>query len=254
MCCYNQFMGRSKRTVILSVILGVLIVYALAVYVVKPLYIQHWRHYEIHGGMTEELRSSELLSDLQSGRSVCFIGDSITEGNEIEGVHWYQPLIPYVEGDLRHFSHGGWTVQDVTGRSDDIPASDIYVIALGVNDIINDYPSAAPDAEEYASRMRQLADILENISPDCKLYYVAPWPVLRDEDDIPERAHEFTNELEEFCRNEGHIFINPCPAIIEAFGSDGMSAYMLPDGIHPNDQEGVGLYSYAVLLSDSERT
>ena len=43
---------------------------------------QSFTKYEFYGGMTDELKDSEFFEDLQSGRSICFLGDSITAGTD----------------------------------------------------------------------------------------------------------------------------------------------------------------------------
>ena len=97
----NSYSKRlSKTAIILSVVL-VLLVSALLFIVFYPK-IEHYRvlhkNYELYGGMTDELKDSTFYEDLQSGKSVCFLGDSITFGATTNGVPWYQPMVPYIKG------------------------------------------------------------------------------------------------------------------------------------------------------------
>ena len=81
--------------------------------------------YEIYGGMTDELKDSELFEDLQSARSICFLGDSITAGTEIGGIHWYEPLTPYIKGRIFNLSTGGWMVENLIEQGNSIPKADM---------------------------------------------------------------------------------------------------------------------------------
>lgn len=75
--------------------------------------------------MTSNLKESEPYRDMQSGKSFCFLGDSITAGTEIDGIPWYQPLIPYIKVNILNPSCGGWMVTHLIEESDKIPVSDI---------------------------------------------------------------------------------------------------------------------------------
>ena len=109
---------------------------------------------------------------MESGKSFCFVGDSITKGNEIYGIHWYEPLIPYIRGNISDFSHGGWTVSDLVKRKSRLPSSDIYVVAIGINDVMHpDSVRSAATAEDYVQSIRQLTESIVSVSPNAKIYF-----------------------------------------------------------------------------------
>ena len=105
--------------------------------------IDHYRilhqRYELYGGMTDDLKDSELYKDLQSGKPICFLGDSITFGATTNGVPWYQPMVPYIKGKVFNYSTSGWQVKDLINNIDNIPVADIYIIFTCFSFIIKNY-------------------------------------------------------------------------------------------------------------------
>lgn len=203
--------------------------------------------YEIYGGMTDELKDSEFFEDLQSGRSICFLGDSITAGTEINGIHWYEPLTPYINDTISNLSTGGWMVEDLIDQAAAIPNADIYVIAIGINDVIfRNAVKSAPTPAEFAQRCSLLADTIKGISPDAKLYFIAPWTFIGQSEDINALGNNFRAALKDMCAVSGYQYINPDPVITSVIYTEGYDKYMYND-FHPNASDGVGLYSYAVL-------
>ena len=200
-----------------------------------------------YGRMTSEIRDSELFEDMQSGKSVCFIGDSITEGTETRLTPWYRPMERYIEGDVSNFSHFGWTTSDIAYRIDDIPAADIYIFAIGINDILfQDIRPAATTPEEYTENLDTVISSIRKSSPDAKIYFIAPWPFVNYPEEMTMRREAYSDALHTWCDDNGFIFIDPTPFILSVIEGDNGADYM-KDDIHPNRERGCGLYSYAVL-------
>lgn len=233
--------NRQSTTSFLAVILLLLILAFLAVCFINR------NKYRIYGGMTAELKDSDLFEDLSSGRSVCFLGDSITAGNEINGICWYEPLTPYIKGTISNLSTGGWMVEDLIDQAAAIPNADIYVIAIGINDVIfRNAVKSAPTPAEFAQRCSLLTDTIKGISPDAKLYFIAPWTFIGQSEDIIALGNNFRAALKDMCAGSGYQYINPDPVITSVIYTEGYDKYMYND-FHPNASDGVGLYSYAVL-------
>ena len=208
--------------------------------------------YEIYGGMTDELKDSELFEDLQNARSVCFLGDSVTAGTEIGGVHWYDPLAPYIKGDISNLSTGGWMVENLIEQSDAIPKADVYVIAIGINDVLfRNAVKSAKTPSEFAQRCSLLAETIKGISPGAKICFIAPWTFTGQTEDIDDLGNSFRDSLKDMCNGSGYQYINPDPVISSVILSEGYGKYMYND-FHPNATDGVGLYSYAVLKAACE--
>ncbi len=245
--------GKPKIRIQTVILLAVLILLAsgtLIYFVIIPFsryyYINHL-DYEVYGGMTDELRSSELYKDMESGRSFCFLGDSITEGTITEGIPWYQPLKPYIKGKISRLSHSGWKTGHLIKEKKKIPKADVYVVAVGINDILfYDEEYAPANSDEYVSLISQLTEELRKISPSAKIYYITPWPFWDFGDYCDKRAAEYRSALSGWCDTNNCTCIDAYPVIISVFEKDGSSKYML-NNFHPNSPEGIGLFSYAVL-------
>ena len=248
--------GSRKTTIVLSAILVLLVLFAVIVFwgipAYRHYYITHIR-YPVYGGLTAELKDSEFYEDMRSGKSFCFLGDSITAGNEIEGITWYYPLIPYIKGDIYNVSRGGWRVGNLILEEDKIPVCDIYVTAIGVNDILFNYLGLSPEMpSDYTTGLDKLVNIIRSKSPNAKFYFIAPWTVHNQDDTANSRADEFRTALINLCDEKGYICINPDPVLSSVLKNTGIKDYM-KDNFHPNASNGVGLYSYAVLKADHDR-
>ena len=253
----NAKTGISKTTIVLSVALFMLVIGAFLFFKFYPqihqFYVNH-RSYKVYGGMTDELKESEFYEDMQSGKSFCFLGDSITSGSVTEGIPWYQPLTPYITGTVSNFSHGGWKAKHLIDMAGIIPDADIYVIAIGINDIL--YPEdeySAQTAAEFAEECKELGEILTDRSPGSKIYFILPWSFIDADKSFVERGNKFRSALAQTCIAKGYGYINPDPAIQSVIADEGSDKYMFND-FHPNASDGIGLYSYAVLKDARERS
>ena len=253
----NRKTGISKTAIVLSVVLVLLVVCSFVLLKFYPkihaYYVDH-RSYKVYGGMTDELKESEFYEDMQSSKSFCFLGDSITSGSVTEGIPWYQPLTPYITGTVSNFSHGGWTVNNLIDEADNIPEADIYVIAIGINDIL--FPEdeySCQTAKEFAAECKELGEILTTRSPDTKIYFILPWSFIDADNSFVERGNKFRSALAQTCIAKGYGYINPDPAIQSVIADEGSDKYMFND-FHPNAPDGIGLYSYAVLKDARERS
>lgn len=249
--------GISKTTVVLTIVLVLIVICSLAIFVVYPAAHKHYvknRSYPVYGGMTEELKDSELFDDMQSGRSFCFIGDSITYGSVTEGIPWYQPLTPYITGTVTNFSHSGWVANNLIDDADSIPDADIYVIAIGINDIL--FPEdeyCAQTAAEFAAKCKELGEHLTTRSPGSTIYFILPWPLADIDKSFAERANKFRSALAQTCIAKGYRYINPDPVVQSVIADEGSAKYMYND-FHPNAPDGIGLYCYAVLSDAHEKS
>ncbi len=175
------------------------------------------------------VRQNELLEDMESGMSFCFVGDSITRG------------------EIMNFSEGGWTSSWLVNLEEQAPVADVYVVAIGINDVLFiDRPLGAASAEQFIDNLQMFTDFLLSRNPDAKFYYITPWPFLNFPEEAYECCDEFSNEMKEWCDDHGYICIDPFDTIMTVLSEVDTSVYMYND-YHPNAPEGIGLYSYAVL-------
>ena len=247
--------GIRKATVFLLVAF-VLLCFALLAVVFSPnirhYYLTHIK-YNANAGITKKLKDSELFADFESGKSICFLGDSITEGTVTGGIPWYLPVLPYIKGDVSNFSHTRWMVKDLIDRESNIPVSDIYVVAIGINDILLPYDErTSSSASEYVKRLERLARIIKDKSPKAKIYFVTPWPFYNWGSLCDERSIQFHDAIIDWCSNTEYICIDSLPIITTIINLEGRNKYMC-DTLHPNSTNGVELYCYAVLQAEHDR-
>ena len=109
-----------KATILLSAVLFLLVLTFLGIVFYPSIKdsIEKQKNNRLYGGMTAELKDSNLYRELQSGKSVCFLGDSITSGYHTDEVPWYQPLAKYIKGPVYNFSRSGWTINNLIDNSE----------------------------------------------------------------------------------------------------------------------------------------
>lgn len=83
---------------------------------------------------------------------VCFVGDSITQGTMNGAVPWFEPLLGIMPGTTESCAWGGATMKSAVEEHEDELRSvqaNLFVIALGANDVRYRDRSCALDAREY---------------------------------------------------------------------------------------------------------
>lgn len=209
------------------------------------------------GGLeiTDEMRTGTLYAALDRTQLVCFLGDSLTEGTKNGGCPWYEPIEEHLGSkEILNFSKGGCTISYLTEHLDDIPAAELYVIAIGTNDVrYRDESVCAMTAADFTSRADELKNGLLRKAPSAEIVFIAPWYSI-DGDiycglpfaDKTALNDEYSDALEEYCLENSLGFINANPYIRERLSAAPDSRYLL-DHIHPNASAGVIMYSEAVL-------
>ena len=201
-----------------------------------------------------QVNRNQLFEDLQSGKTICFIGDSITEGAATDGIPWYQPLETFITGEVINVSVSGWTSVSLVQDVDEYPQADVYVIAIGINDVLYiDQAFGAATVEEFIDNLQTLSQMIDSVSPDSTMYFITPWPFLNFPDEAYETRDEFVEAMIEWCaEDDRRICIDPNDTIMSVLEDVDTSVYMWND-YHPDAPEGIGLYSYAVIQQDSIR-
>ncbi len=205
--------------------------------------------------LDDPMKSGTLFQALGRTDSVCFIGDSVTEGTKNGGCPWYEPLEEYLNGKtIQNVSKGGCTVSYMLERVSQIPAAGLYVIALGTNDVrYRDAGTCAMTAERYIQQLDSLKTALSEQYGPAEFIFIAPW-YSTDGDTVSRLSfaektamnEEYSEALRRYCEKNGLGYINANPYIREALTKRPDRAYLL-DSIHPNAGDGVILYTEAVL-------
>lgn len=209
--------------------------------------------------MTDQMKESRIYRLLRDAATVCFAGDSLTEGT-MNGVPWYEPLRPWIHGKIINISQGGLTAKSLAAYF--LPSvanteAALFVVAIGANDILfRDPLFCAMTATDYIKNLRKLRDAVCARRPDTRFVFIAPW-IATDGDasliggalppNTDEMYRDYTAALKTWCADTGDTFIDANDYISRRFALSSPEDYLV-DFIHPNAASGVRLYSEAVLM------
>ena len=212
--------------------------------------------------MTKEMKNSRIYHLLQKAETVCFVGDSLTEGTINGGIPWYEPIRSSIHGKIINISQGGATTKILISYF--LPsivraAADLVIVAAGANDILfRDPLFCAVTAADYIKNLETLQDAVCKRRTDTKFVFIAPW-IATDGDagiiggikppDTDTAYRDYTEALREWCKNKGNLFIDANGYIARQFALSSPETYLI-DFIHPNADIGVRMYAEAVLLSE----
>lgn len=207
--------------------------------------------------LTAEMKNSTLFKAIEKADTICFVGDSVTEGTKNGGCPWYEPIEEHIPNkNVLNYSKGGCTVSYMVDYCNEIPTADLYVIALGTNDVrYRSSDSCAMTSDEYTARIEELVKSLQKKNGSAEFVFIAPW-YSTDGDPFcdlsfsekDELNNSFSNALEEYCAENNYGYINANPYIADKLSKSPDRNYLL-DHIHPNSTEGVKMYSEAVMLN-----
>lgn len=214
----------------------------------------------------QHIKHNQLLQSFESAQSIAFVGDSVTDGTKNGGTGWYEPLMPYMEGKkVMRYAKGSRTTLWMLEHAEEIAAlaADLYVVAIGCNDIrYRDPARCAMTAEEYIKNINSFVIKVREHNPESRFVFIAPWRSLRFDayfhvSGQAERMaiyRTYTDALRSFCNESSHIFLDPNPLIFyrmeDACVRTAGRNPILKDFIHPNACHGVGEYAKAVVLCD----
>ena len=205
----------------------------------------------------EKYSENEIYKTIKISKSITFIGDSITEGTK-NGFHpWYEPMIKcFINKKIINISKGGNTIKMIINNyANKImnSKSDLYIVAIGTNDIrYRDSSGCAMNSNEYISQIKKLVDLINN--NQCKFIFIAPW--LSSSDDTVSKINhfdkqqlikEYSSELKNYTQNNNFFYVDP-NEYIEKIILKNKRKYMM-DFIHPNNKDGIELYSKAIFKS-----
>ena len=197
----------------------------------------------------------KIYKYLSNSSSITFIGDSLTEGT-VNGYHpWFEPLLNcFKKKKINNISKGSFTTKLIIDKfkQDIIKSnSDLYIIAIGTNDIRYRMASlCAMDSKEYINQIDIIVKLAKNIN--SKYIFIAPWISIPDDmasnlnhTNKKKLMKEFSLELEYYAKINNHIYINPNDYLEQIIISN-RNKYMI-DYIHPNSNEGIELYCESVF-------
>lgn len=208
---------------------------------------------------TENINKNSILyKALSENGSVCFVGDSVTEGTANGGYGWYEPLVGlFPQLTVYNCSKGGATTTTMLERADEFSAykADVYVIALGTNDVR--YSESTDIAEKnlplFINNVDSMVKAIRQKRSDAQIIFISPWCALNNDSVItftPEERdvllEKYSEALSAFCKNNSCEYLNISAAIYKTI-SRAVSNYYMKDHIHPNVVHGIVLYSELAL-------
>lgn len=205
--------------------------------------------------ITDSLKKTELYNDLSNATSVCFIGDSITEGTVNNYHGWYEALTNNFDITVKKTAYGSYTTKLLLNKKDEIKncSSDINIIAIGTNDIRYRNANSAMTSEEYIKNIKSITNLLQN-----KIILIAPWYSMNYDkvtnltvNEKEKLFDEYSKALENFANENNYTYINANNDLKNILNNTNTSFY-LKDYIHPNGYNGIYLYS-KIILENSKK-
>jgi len=206
--------------------------------------------------LSDALKAKKNYQLISTAKSICFVGDSITEGTKNGGVGWYEPLESYISGKIFNHSKGGITTKRIIKeRLKKIveTKAELFIIAIGTNDVRYRSKQCSLTSEEFISNLSILRDEIKKENPESKFIFIAPW-TSTDGDRFSKLRYkakirlnnEYSKALEDWVKNNKDIYVDPNDYINSYINVYSQSKYLI-DYIHPNSLDGVQLYSKAFL-------
>lgn len=186
------------------------------------------------------------LAEYNDDKTICFVGDSVTEGAKNGGIGWYESLKIENTFEIAKSGATSESIYDVIKETVNATSYDCYVIAVGVNDIR--YNST--EAKEYIENVKKLVDLL---GKEKKYVFLSPWPFLEGDpiscvSDMErlEYISSYSKELEIYCEENNYLFVNVSDYLLNILDEQNYYLYM-QDYVHPNNSRGVELYAEAFM-------
>lgn len=209
--------------------------------------------------LSEKEKSSEFIKQIEKSNSVCFVGNSITEGTLNGGYGWYEPIQELYPNITYHkIAKGSKTSVYFNSIREDIAAkkADFYVLSIGCNDIrYREEGICAMTAEAYIKNLNEIVTSILKSNPSAEIAMVSPWMSQRY-DPLCKVSYEeknllyrqYSSALLNYCKAHNYMYIDPNPYLTKTISHSYYKKY-LNDWIHPNASYGIELYSRAVINS-----
>ena len=206
----------------------------------------------------EKYSSHQIYQFFNSSNKITFIGDSITEGTKNGNHPWYEPIIKcFHNKQIINISKGAYTTKLIIKMFKDElvkSKSDLYIIALGTNDIrYRDTSICAMNERDFINQMDKIVNMTKNNK--SKYIFIAPWFSTSDDtisklnhNDKKQMAKKYSSSLEEYSKTNNFVFVDP-NKYIEKFILENTINYMV-DFIHPNAKDGIELYSESIFRNE----
>ena len=200
-----------------------------------------------------------IISKLRKSSKIAFVGDSLTEGSFNGGYGWFEPMMQhYPNKQVFRFAKGSQTSKYFKENKDAISElrADLYFLAMGCNDIrYRNIEICAMNESEYIANIDEICQSIFGKQPSAEIVCISPWKSGRYDPNckmtLAEKENlydKYGSALRRYCEANRFVFVDPNPYIEAAISKRDRRYYML-DHIHCNADQGIKLYSEAVMLS-----
>ena len=207
----------------------------------------------------KQMGNGKLIKEIQISSKIAFVGDSLTEGTMNGGYGWFEPMMQnYPNKQVLRFAQGSRTSKFFKENKEAISElkADLYFLAMGCNDIrYRNATICAMNEVEYVANIDEICQAILEKQPSAKIVCISPWKSARYDPycrtTLVEKEilyDKYSSELKKYCQTNGFIFVDPNP-YIEAVVSKRDRRYYILDHIHCNADQGIKLYSEAVMMS-----
>ena len=205
--------------------------------------------------INEEFRDKLICKYINISNSITFIGDGLTEGNKNNFHPWYEPLIYYFKNKkIINISKGSYTTSLIIKNFKYQilkTQSDLYIIFLGMNDIIlRDPKICAMSKIDYIDNIKIIVNFSKKNNKSAKFIFISPWILIDDNklnNDKIKLMDEYGKSLEEYCQQNNYLYININKYLNEIIKKDRTK--YITEKIYLNQEEGIKLFSKAILIN-----
>ncbi|GAB3063664.1 CapA family protein [Salinicoccus sesuvii] len=208
----------------------------------------------------KDFKNKEIYQLLSNAKSVCFLGDSITEGTKNGGYGWFEPLVecfPHLK--VERFAKGGANSGYFVNQLENITKinTDLYILAIGTNDLKHQ-KSDETTADKYVDNIRQVVESIRLKNKSASFILISPWTSNYNisATELSKKEHsilleDFSGNLKRYAESAGDVFIDPNRILNENFKTGNPRIWM-KDSTHPDANRGINHYSSAVMQASPQ--
>ena len=210
--------------------------------------------------VVEKYKDKELYKLINNSENITFIGDSITEGTKNNFHPWFEPLVHSFDNKkIINISKENYTTKRILSDFKNhilLSKTQLYIIAIGTNDLrFRNQTICAINKNEFIEEINKIVDLIKKSNLNSKIVLITPWMSLPSDsitvvhgNEKKKLFDEYSFSLKEYCEKNNFTFINPNLYLETILNENSKKKYLI-DFIHPNDNEGIELYSEAVLIT-----
>ena len=177
--------------------------------------------------ISNSINTIELISDKET---ILFVGDSITDGYELNTYYNYDNKL------LINSGIGGYKTTNIIKRFRNLVEqynSNKLFLMIGTNDI-----GSGVSKEEIVNNIKKIISMIKEKKPNTKIYLETIYPVnnnKRKQDNMRNNKiiSDINNELKEYCENSDIYFIDVYSHLVDE--SNMLKDEYTEDGLHLNN-------------------